>query len=52
MDENQNAVIRLSASAFSPNPVYPENTTAIRPAAISSLPEIYKGEGRFVAQEI
>lgn len=52
MDENQNAVIRLSVSAPSPNPVHPENATTIRPAATSHLTEISKGEGIFVAQKI
>ena len=42
MDENQDAVIRLSVSAPSPNPIPPKIQSAVRPAATSFILKISK----------
>ena len=42
MDENQDAVIRLSVSAPSPNPVHPKIQSSVRPASTSFILEISK----------
>ena len=52
MDENQDAVIRLYASEPSPNSISSAIQLAVRPAAISSLPEISKAGGGFVPRKI